>query len=239
MFEKIDDWFKGAEEFLHLPKGITTRQMVPELIGGLADLPIDAVMTDVTAAKIAKGVLGIVFALTPQWWGPAISGRGPNGWTDRDTEDVFAIAKKWIIDVLDPNPSDLVKIANALQNLRMGVTFSDPRRIMSVFGTKTPQQIMQDWTNVANAFGAAFGMPGMGYGVKKPAGDPSFSPGQFFQGLTRSTLSTPGAGITQPETTTPTAVPGISSIYRSTLNSNKTNQPTTPRVTQRYRSSLS
>jgi hypothetical protein len=233
MFEKVDEVVKGAEDFLKLPRGVTSRQMIPELLAGIVDLPIDAVLTDVTAAKIAKGVLGVFFALAPQHIGPMLSGRGPGGWSDRDTEDVFAMAKKWIIDVLDPNPSDLVKIANAIQNLRLGITYNDPRRIATVFGAKTWPQLQTEWANVANAFGAAFGTPG----ILKIPGDPGFSPGAFLAGLTRSTLSGPGAKAPeQPKTVTSTAIPGITSVYRSTQDHS---QPMPPRITPRYRSSLS
>ena len=194
---------KGIEDVLKLPAGITSRQMVPELLARIVEFPIDVIMNDITAAKIAKGILGALFMTAPQYIGPALS----REWKDRDTEDVYAMAKEWLVEMTDPTADDMVKIANAVQNLRQGFAFGDSRRIFGVFGVKSLGQIQNDWANVARAFASAFGIP-----AATPPGKPAN--GATVK-LYRETLGPSGPSASSPAESTP--IPGIPKIFRATL----------------------
>jgi hypothetical protein len=151
--------------------------------------------------------------------------------SDRDVEDLFAIAKEWFIEMTDPTSDDLVKLASAIQNVRLGVANNDPSRVLSVFGAKSLQQIQSDWANVMSAFGTAFGMPSAG--SKKPA-----APGSGTQApLYRETLAGPGKGMAAPQTPAPpTQMPGVSLLARFSTDHQ---QPQAPAVTPRFRLTLS
>lgn len=209
MFESVDPYMKGIEDAMKLPPGITSRQMVPEIVARLFEIPIDVVANDITAAKVMKGILGVIFSLAPQYIGPMIT----KGWRDRDTEDNYAIAKMWLLEMTDPTSDDLVKIANAVQNVRAALQFGDPNRFWSIFGVKSWQQIQADWANVANAFASAFGMPSAKAPTKPGAG----AGGGKVPVLYKETLSGPGNAQAAPATpAAPTAIAGVKQMFRFT-----------------------
>jgi hypothetical protein len=212
MFEGIDPYIRDIERFLKIPDGTTSFQLIPEIVARIVELPIDTIMTDITAAKIAKGVLGLFFALAPQHIGPMLS----RDWKPRDTEDTYAMAKFWLLETTDPTPDDLIKIASAIQNLRQGFAFGDTRRIASVFGVKSLAAIQADWANVANAFGSAFGIPG----AKAPP-RPGTPPPMF-----RETLSGDQSPAAPPGQPAPTAMPGVAQMFRFTSDHAQPGPPT-------------
>jgi hypothetical protein len=230
VFEKIDKPLEGIEDTFKLPRGVTSRQLVPEIIARILEIPVELVATDVTGAKIAEFIIGAALMGTPGFIGPALS----REWSARDTEDIYAIGKQWLIEATDPSVDDLVKVANAIQNLRLGISFGDPRRISSAFGVKSWQQIQADWANVANAFGAAFGMPGA-RAPAKPA--TQTAPGATTPPLYKETLSGGSAAGPKPAApSTPTPIPGVNVMYRSTVGDHM--QPSLPAVTPRFRLTL-
>lgn len=233
MFEKIDPYMRDIETLLKLPTGVTSRQLVPEIMSRIVEIPIDVIANDITAAKVMKGILGLFFALAPQQIGPMIArdwDRTP-GYTGRDSEDTFAMAKMWLLEMTDPTADDLVKIATAIQNIRQGFAFNDPARIARVFGAKSWAEIQADWTNVANAFGTAFGIPGA-----KPAAKTAAAGAGPAPALYRETLSGPGAARAAPAgQPAPSAIPGIPSLFRFTSDHA---QPGAPGVATRFRLTL-
>jgi hypothetical protein len=231
VFEAIDPYIKGIEEGLKLPAGVTSRQMIPEIMARIVELPIDVIANDVTAAKVMKGILGVFFAVAPQQILPLIAKEWDKhtGYPGRDTEDTYAMAKMWLLEATDPTPDDMVKIANAIQNLRQGFAFGDANRIASVFGVKSLATIQSDWVNVANAFATAFGMPG----AKSP---PKPNPAGSMAPLYKETLGGPGVATATPLTPAgPTGVPGVAQLFRFTSDHL---QPKPPSVTPRFRMTI-
>lgn len=221
MFEKIDPYMRDIETLMKLPEGVTSRQLVPEILSRIVEIPIDVVAMDITGAKIMKAVLGFFFALAPQHIGPMIT----RDWKPRDSEDTFAMAKMWLLEATDPTADDLVKIASAITNLRQGFAFNDPNRILSVFGAKSLAQIQADWQNVGKAFGAAFGISG--------AKAPSKTAAEALAPLYHETLSGPGAARAAPAgQPQQTKIPGVSALFRFTSDHE---QPATSGVTPRFK----
>lgn len=228
---------KGIEDFMNLPKGITSRQLLPELIAGIIEIPVDVIASDITGRKIIEFIVGAIMCGGVGAVGPRLS----KDWKDRDTEDVYAIAKRWLIDVLDPSADDLVKIANAVQNIRQGVSFGDVSRALSPFAVKSWPQIQADWANVANAFSVAFGMPGAKRTTPTKAGAAAgagaFSPPGGMGGTTptplyKQTLSGSDAATTPTTPPGATPLPGVPAVYRVTVGDHQ--QPSAPAVTPRF-----
>jgi len=155
MFEKVDGLVKPWEDALKIPSGSTSRQWIPELAASVLEIPID-VVAEPFGAKVAKAVGAFILSLAPQF---AVKPLVGYAWSDRDTEDLHAIAKHWFAQVLDPSPEDLAKIAEAISELRAGFTFGDWTRIARAFGVKSPQVIKAGWDRVTSAWASAFGLP--------------------------------------------------------------------------------
>ena len=165
MFEKIDGTIRPWEDLLHIPPGETGRQWAPEAIAYLLELPFDNLI-DTLGAKVGKFLAGFILAVAPQFAGPALAGYA---WTPRDTEDIHAIAKHLIAEGLDPTPDELVKIAEAIGNLRQGITYGDWPTISRAFGLKSIDEIKADWDGVVRSFSRAFGIPSAAPAPSPPA----------------------------------------------------------------------
>lgn len=154
VFEKVDGFVRPWEDILKIPTGSTSRQWVPELAAVLLELPIDAV-AEPFGAKVAKAIAGGILSLAPQF---AVKPLVGFGWSDRDTEDMHAIAKHLLAQVLDPSPEDITKLAQAISELRAGITFGDWTRISRAFGAKPLEQIKAEWDRAMTAWASAFGV---------------------------------------------------------------------------------
>jgi len=154
MFEKLDDFLRGWESALKIPPGSTSRQWFPEMLSALLEMPIDAV-ADPFGAKVAKAVGGAILSLAPQF---AVKPLVGYQWSDRDTEDMHAIAKHWFAQVLDPRPEDLEKLAEVVREFKAGITFGDWTRISRAFGIKSLDEIKASWDRVASAWAPIFGI---------------------------------------------------------------------------------
>lgn len=227
MFEKIDPYLEGWERALALPKGVTSRQWIPEFVSRILEIPVDLVAGTAFAQKIALGVGGLLLATIPQQIGPKVS----REWSDRDTEDVNAIAKFWIAEMTDPTADDLVNIANAIQNLRMGISFGDWTRIASAFGVKSPAAMTADMQKIASAFGSIIGVP-VSFGPAAPAPAPAAAPPLYRETLSSSPAPAAPAPAGQPA---PTAIPGVPQVFRFTSDHA---QPPAPPAVPRFRVTL-
>jgi hypothetical protein len=223
LFESIDPYLRDIERGMKLPDGVTGRQLIPEIIARILEVPVELLATDVTGAKIAEFIGGALLVGLPGFIGPALSDK----WTKRDTEDIFAIGKQWLIEATDPSVDDIVKIANAIQNLRMGITFGDPSRIRLAFGVKSPSDISSDISRVTSAWAAALGLgPPMRTKSSPAAGATAPLYKETLSGST-SMAKPPTAPITTPT--------GALQAFRLTLDHN---QPAAATVTPRYRLTL-
>ena len=189
MFEELDKYLKGIEEALKLPEGVTSRQMVPEIVARITEIPIDLVAQDIVGQKIMKLVLGVILSVAPQHIGPAVAAR----WSKRDTEDVYAIAKEFLVEGTDPTADDLVKVANAIKNLRQGIAFGDWSRIYRSFGVKDFETIKTEWENVARSFASAFAIELPSAGMP-PSPSTSPPPTQALPIFPPVTIEIPGFG---------------------------------------------
>jgi len=147
MFEGLDPYFRSWEEFWKIPTGKTSSVWVPESIGRVIEVVSDLTITDL-GGKIFKTVLGAVLGTVPQ--------RIP-GVPDRTVAELQQIATHLSTEFVDPSPQELVRIANAISELRAGITFGDWTRIARAFGVKTPEQITADMKSVVDAFSRALG----------------------------------------------------------------------------------
>jgi len=225
LFEIFDKHLADLEGAMKLPKGITSRQLIPEIIARALEIPVELLATDVTGSKIAEFIGGALLAGLPGAVGPHLPGK----WTERDTEDIYAIGKQWLLQATDPSSDDLVKIANAIQNLRLGFTFGDWNRIRLAFGAKSLPEISSDIARVTSAWAAAFGLPS--FGAPSP-GTPPPTPGGIPP-LYRETLSGPTTAAAAPApSTTPTGAPGR---FRFTLDHG---QPAVAPAAPRFRITL-
>jgi hypothetical protein len=182
VFERVDAVIRPWEDFWKHPSGITSRQWLPEFAAYLLELPIDAV-SEPFAAKVSKGLAGLLLSVLPQHVGPLLA----REWTTRDTEDLQAIGKHFAAEMLDPRPEDLVKIAEAISEMRAGITFGDWTRIAKAFGVKSPEEIKAAWDNAVAAWTKALGIP-----APAPAAPPTAPP------MTRETLASPPATLPTP-----------------------------------------
>jgi len=162
VFERADPVFASWESALKIPSGSTSRQWLPELTSAILEIPIDMV-SEPMGAKIGKALGGLLLSTVPQFVAPIVA----PWWAPRDTEDMHAIAKHWLAQVLDPTPADLVRIASAISELRAGITFGDWTRIARAFGVKTPEQITAEMKTVVDAFSRA-----LGFGAAPPPAPP-------------------------------------------------------------------
>lgn len=161
MFEGLDKYVTGWEAFWKIPTGKTSSVWVPEGIGRLIEVVSDLTVTDL-GGKIFKSVLGAILGTVPQ--------RIP-GISDRTIAELQQISTHLSTEFVDPSPQELVRIANAISELRAGITFGDWTRIARAFGVKTPEQITAEMKSVVDAFSKA-----LGFAAPAPAAPPTPTP---------------------------------------------------------------
>ncbi len=153
MFEALDGIMKPWENALKLPAGVTGKQWVPEAIAYALEVPSD-LMFDTFGAKLAKGLVGFILSIAPQWVMPMVV----PGWSTRDTEDMQGIAKHLLAEGLDPTPDEMVKIANAIAKIRQGISFGSWDSIADAVGMKSIATIQAELNNVGTAVANAVGI---------------------------------------------------------------------------------
>jgi len=204
MFEKLDemDFVRKWEEVLRIPYGQTSAYWVPTYIGRILEMAFDAFI-EPAGGKFVKTASGIAITLIP--------GFVP-GMKERDIVEFQGIGRHLATEIADPSPEELSRIAEAISELRLGITFGDWSRIARAFGFKSPEQITREWTDVINRFSVAFGIP-----TPTPAGGAA-------PPMVRETLTSP----TPPATQAPQPpAPGLPVLFRMTSD---TLQPAAPAV---------
>lgn len=161
MFEFLDEWIKGVEDFLKIPRGEVSRKYAPEAVAAVAEVPFD-LLFEPLGAKIGKGLVGLVMAL---------NGYFPNI-DSRTREELHEMASHLLAEAFDPKPEDFVRIADAIQQVRSAISLGNPELALKAIGLKNPADIQRGINQVVSSISRILGLER----VVRPAPQPPVAP---------------------------------------------------------------